>query len=64
MSHDLVAMRGAGFGPDQLKAMIQAFDRAWDTMAPNFEPDSLLAQAYRLKLANAIVELAIEHNRC
>ena len=52
---------GASYGPDALKAIGQAFDEAWQTVAGNFDADT--TEAARLRLANAILSVATEDTR-
>jgi hypothetical protein len=55
-SHDLI--RQASYGPDDLKILGQAFDEAWQTVAPTLRDDQLAREALRLKLAEAILMAA------
>jgi hypothetical protein len=48
---------GAAFGPDRVIG--QAFDAAWKEIAPNFGDDQQVIDAARLRLANAVLSLAI-----
>jgi hypothetical protein len=49
----------AAYGPETLKAMGQAFDEAWLTIAGNFnDPQSI--EAARLRLADALLSVAFE----
>src|SRR5262249_50322429 len=54
---------GASFGPEALKAIGQAFDDAWASMAPKVGSDPLRVQAARLNLANVILSIATEGSR-
>ena len=45
----------AEYGPEALKILYQAFDAAWETMAPNYAGDPDRAEIARLKLANTIL---------
>jgi hypothetical protein len=54
---------GAAFGPDALRAIGQAFDAAWDEIAPNFGDDPQEIDAARLRLANALLSIADEDAR-
>ena len=49
---------GASFGPEALKAIGQAFDDAWASMAPNVGSDPLIVRATRLQLASVILSIA------
>lgn len=44
------------YSPDELKVLFEAFDGAWDAVAPNYSPDA--TEAGRIKLANVILGLA------
>ena len=50
-------MGTASFGPETLKGITQAFDDAWNSIAPNFGNNALSIEAARLKLANIILAL-------
>jgi len=52
---------GASYGPDVLKAIGQAFDQAWLTIAGNF--GSATTEAARHRLAKAILSVAAEDSR-
>ena len=54
---------GASFGPDTLKALGQAFDEAWQEIAPNFGDEQQEIDAARLRLANAVLSIADEDSR-
>src|SRR5262245_19962864 len=54
---------GAAFGPDALKAVGQAFDAAWQQIAPTFGNDPQDIENARLELANAILSIADEDSR-
>jgi hypothetical protein len=45
----------AAYGPETLKILYQAFDAAWETLAPNYAGDPDRAEIARLKLANTIL---------
>ena len=49
---------GTSYGPETLKAIGQAFDEAWLTIAGNFGKDT--SEAGRLRLANAMLSVACE----
>jgi hypothetical protein len=51
---------GASFGPDTLKAIGQAFDKAWAQIAGNFGNDPSDIERARLRLANAMLSVASE----
>jgi hypothetical protein len=51
------------FGPDTLKTIGQAFDRAWADIAGNFGNDPAEIEAARLKLANAVLSVASDSSR-
>jgi hypothetical protein len=54
---------GASFGPDALKAMGQAFDAAWQEIAGNFGDYSEDIEKARLRLAHAMLSVAIDDSR-
>jgi hypothetical protein len=54
---------GASYGPDALKAMGQAFDEAWTSIAGNFGNDPHDIERARLRLANALLSVASEDSR-
>ena len=54
---------GASYGPEALKAIGQAFDEAWVTIAGNFGDDPLDIEKARLRLANALLSIAHEDSR-
>jgi hypothetical protein len=53
----------ATFGPEALKAIAQAFDAAWAEIASEVGTDPLAIEAARLKLANAVLNVADENSR-
>jgi hypothetical protein len=56
---------GAAYGPKALKAIGQAFDEAWASIAGNFGDDPTNIEGARLKLANALLSVASEDSpRC
>src|SRR6187431_2518339 len=54
---------GASYGPETLKAIAQAFDAAWASIAGNFGNDPDDIERGRLKLANALLSVASEDSR-
>jgi hypothetical protein len=54
---------GASYGPECLKAMGQAFDEAWQSIAGNFGEEPQEIERARLKLANALLSVAAEDSR-
>ena len=50
----------ATYGPETLKILYQAFDAAWDEMAPSYAGDPDRAEIARLKLANTILSFPVE----
>jgi hypothetical protein len=54
---------GAAFGPEALKAMGEAFDKAWREIAGNFGYDRVEVEAVRLKLATVVLTVASEDSR-
>ena len=53
MAHDLFDK--SSYGPETLKILYQAFDAAWETIAPKYAGDPDRAEIARLKLANTIL---------
>ena len=51
---------GASYGPETLKAMGQAFDEAWQSIAGN-DPQDI--ERARLRLANALLSVTAEDSR-
>jgi hypothetical protein len=51
------------YGPDAMKALGQAFDEAWQTIAGNFGDEPLDIERARLKLAKALLSVASEDSR-
>jgi len=54
---------GAAYGPDALKAVGQAFDEAWASIAGNFGDEPSEVERARLKLASALLSIAGEESR-
>jgi hypothetical protein len=54
---------GASYGPDALKAIGQAFDQAWQTIAGNFGDDPHDIESARLRLATALLSVASDDSR-
>jgi hypothetical protein len=54
---------GAAYGPNALKALGQAFDEAWASIAGNFGDDRSDIERARLKLATALLSVASEDSR-
>ena len=54
---------GASFGPDALKAIGQAFDEAWASIADNFGTEPISIEAGRVALAEALLSVASEDSR-
>jgi hypothetical protein len=48
----------ASFDPDQFKIIGQAFDQAWEQLAPQVSGRAEAFAAARLKLANAVLAVA------
>jgi hypothetical protein len=59
------ALRGyrASYGPEVVKAMGEAFDSAWSSIAGNFGNDEREIQSARRTLAEALLSVATEHER-
>jgi hypothetical protein len=51
------------YGPDAMKAIGQAFDEAWTSVAANFGDNPLDIEQARLKLANALLSVSSEDSR-
>ena|SRR5690349_22571723 len=62
MKHALYKF-GASYGPEVVKAMGEAFDRAWSSIAGNFGNEEREIQGARRKLAEALLSVASEHER-
>ena len=56
-------IESASYCPEALKAIRQAFDKAWQQVAGNFGDDSTDAQRARLRLARALLSIAHEGRR-
>jgi hypothetical protein len=54
---------GASFGPEAVKTMAEAFDRAWTEVAGNFGTDVRTVEVARLRLANAVLSAASDTSR-
>ena len=54
----LKLIEGANYGPAQLAVLRQAFDAAWQQIAPQVSARASAIQAARLKLANAVLSTA------
>ena len=54
---------GASFGPEALKAIGQAFDKAWLEIAGNFGDDSGDIERARYRLATALLSVSNEDSR-
>jgi hypothetical protein len=50
----------SSYGPETLKILYQAFDDAWEALAPMYAGDPDRAEIARLKLANTILSFPIE----
>jgi hypothetical protein len=55
-SHRLISE--AAYGPENLKLICAAFDRAWEAILPVVDGTPLAHQAARLKLANMLLSVA------
>jgi hypothetical protein len=51
----------AAYGPEDLKVICEAFDRAWEAIRPILDDNPLAHEAARLKLANMILGIASSH---
>lgn len=54
---------GVSYGPETLKVIAEAFDRAWPEIGGNFGTDPRDIERARLRLANAILSVAMEDSR-
>ena len=54
---------GASFGPEALKAIGQAFDKAWLEIAGNFGDDPGEIERARYRLATTLLSVASEDSR-
>jgi hypothetical protein len=54
---------GASFGPEAVKAIGEAFDRAWADIADHFGSDPADIDEARYKLATALLAIATEDSR-
>jgi hypothetical protein len=61
-AHD-IKIATASYGPAALKAMGLAFDQAWEEIAGHFDPGGQQSQIMRLRLAKALLEVAIDSSR-
>jgi hypothetical protein len=53
----------ASLGPEALKAVGQAFDEAWASIAGGVGTDPTLIKAARMRLASAILSIADDSSR-
>lgn len=53
----------SSYGPETLKILYQAFDDAWETIAPKYAGDPDRAEIARLKLANTILSFPVEKSQ-
>jgi hypothetical protein len=56
-------VNGASFGPEALKVIGRAFDKAWEEIGGNFGNDPIDIEAARLKLASVLLSIATEDSR-
>jgi hypothetical protein len=54
---------GASFGPESMKAIVQAFDAAWESIAGHFGDDPKVVEEARYRLANCILSVASDESR-
>jgi hypothetical protein len=55
-------IENAPYGPDQLKALGEAFDEVWTRIAPSVGSSPVAIEAAQLKLADELLELATYDN--
>jgi hypothetical protein len=53
----------ASFGPETLNTVFQAFDEAWNVLAPRYGNDAPAIEAARTRLANILLCLARAQSR-
>jgi hypothetical protein len=53
----------ASYGPEELKILFQAFDAAWDVVAPGISGRATAVEAARLTLAEIVLSLAASGKR-
>lgn len=53
----------ASYGPDELKILFQAFDAAWDIIAPGISGRASAIEAARLTLADIVLGLGADGKR-
>ena len=51
-------LNGLAYGPERLKEIYEAFDKAWAAIKPLVQNAPLAQEAARLKLANMILAVA------
>lgn len=51
-------IESSSFGPDALKALWQAFDEAWNSVAANYGSDQTAIEDARFRLATYMIALA------
>jgi hypothetical protein len=56
-------IEGASFGPEALKVITEAFDRAWASIAGGFGNDPSDVEKARLRLATALLSVASDDSR-
>jgi hypothetical protein len=56
-------IEAASFGPETLRTVFQAFDEAWEVLAPHYGNDLPAIEAARTHLANILLGLAREDSR-
>jgi hypothetical protein len=54
---------GAWYGPEALKTIGQAFDQAWQQIAPDFGDDPIDVEIARIRLAHALLTVADNDSR-
>jgi hypothetical protein len=56
-------IEGAAFGPEALKVVGEAFDKAWARISANYGSDPTDIEKGRLRLAEAMLSVAAEDSR-
>ena len=54
---------GASFGPESMKAISQAFDTAWESIAGHFGDNPKVIEEARFRLANSVLSVATDESR-
>src|SRR5262245_41717221 len=63
LRHPVQPIARPSFGPEELKAMGEAFEAAWAEIADNFSNITVERETARVKLATALLSVALEDGR-